>query len=117
MDEKPLNVEMPEKVSSNHLSLCFHGGALAWEVHVEELLHNAVLLNILPWSFVNSNKHLSSSCFCTLIICSHLDHVMELNVLPEEIHKSLIATHETVEQFVFKLFILLLFVLLHNQHV
>ena len=34
---------------------------------------------------------------------------MELNVLPEEIHKSLIATHETVEQ--------LVFVLLHNQHV
>ena len=60
MDEKPLNVEMPEKVSSNHLSLRLHGGALAWEVHVEELLHNAVLLNILPWSFVNSNKHLSS---------------------------------------------------------
>ena len=60
MDDGPLNVEMPEKVSSNHLSLCFHGGALAWEVHVEERLHNAVLLNILPWSFVNSNKHLSS---------------------------------------------------------
>ena len=60
MDERPLNVEMPEKVSSNHLSLCFHGAALAWEVQVEELLHNAVLLNILPLSFVNSTKHLSS---------------------------------------------------------
>ena len=59
MDEKPLNVEMPEKVSSNHLSLRLHGGALAWEVHIEELLHNAVLLNILPLSFVNSTQHLS----------------------------------------------------------
>ena len=53
---------------------------------------------------------------CYLYV-EYLDHMMELNVLPEEIHKSLIATHETVEQFVFKLFILLLFVLLHNQHV
>ena len=59
MDEKPLNVEMPEKVSSNHLSLRLHGGALAWEVHIEELLHNAVLLNILPLSCVNSTQHLS----------------------------------------------------------
>ena len=58
MDEKALNVEMPEKVSSNHLSLRLHGGALTWEVHVEELLHNAVLLNILPLSFVNSTQHL-----------------------------------------------------------
>ena len=46
---------------------------------------------------------------------------MELDVFPKEVNESLIATHETVKQLVFKLLLLLLLLLilliLHNQHV
>ena len=48
----------------------------------------------------------------------HLDHMMELDVFPKEINKRLIATHETVKQLILELLIvLLLFLLLHIQHV
>ena len=53
---------------------------------------------------------------CYLYV-EYLDHMMELNVLPKEIDKCLIATHETVKQLILKLLIVLLLLLLHIQHV
>ena len=54
---------------------------------------------------------------CYLYV-EYLDHMMELNVLPKEIDKCLIAAHETVKQLILKLLIvILLLLLLHIQHV